>query len=202
MKKPSFIKSQDEKRMERRININQALNNIKQQIKKLEKDEQGFIEDARKAHREGLNEQYKLAFAALKRTEQKIKFLKQVHLNFKIAVREEEQMNAYNKFAEGVMNLSKSMEELFDSAQMEQVHSKFSQAMERAQSMEERMRLIVDSSSEVITEGLDVEDVDEQIADEDIEQLIKGEAAHEDEEAFDSEIEQGLEEIKQLRDKS
>lgn len=196
-----LFKSKEEQRMERRIKINQALNMIGTQIKRLERDERGFIADAQAALRDNLTTQYTLAFKALKRTEQKIIFLKQVYLNFKIAVREEEQMAAYNKFAEGVVDLSKSVEQLFKSTNLESVQRKFLQALERARTMEERMRIIIDSSSEAITEGLDVENVDVQIADDDIEKLIKGEAAREEGELFDTQIEEGLKEIERLKGK-
>jgi len=196
-----FFKSREEQLMERRVKINQVLNMIKAQIKRLERDERGFIADARAALRDNLTPQYKMAFAGLKRTEQKIIFLKQAYLNFKIALREEEQMGVYNEFSEGVLNLSKSVEQLFNSAKLEEAQAKFAQALERAKTMEERMRIIIDSSSEAITASLDVEDVEVPIADEDIEKLIKGEAVREEEEQFDAEIEEGLKEIEKLKGK-
>ena len=196
-----FFKSKEEQLMERRVKINQALNMIKTQIKRLDRDEQEFIADARAALRDNLTPQYKMAFAAVKRTEQKIIFLRQVYLNFKIALREEEQMGVYNKFAEGILNLSKSVEQLFNSAKLEKVQIKFAQALERAKTMEERMRVIIDSSSEAITAGLDVSDVEVPVSDEEIEKLIKGEAVREEDKLFDAEIEEGLKEIEKLKDK-
>lgn len=196
-----FFKSKEERLMERRVKINQALNMIKAQIKRLKRDEQEFIADARAALRDNLIPQYKMAFVALKRTEQKSTILKQVYLNFKIALREEEQMGAYNKFSEGMLNLSRSVEQLFNSAKLEKVQVEFAQALERAKSMEERIRVIIDSSSEAITAGLDVGDAEVPIADEDIEKLIKGEAVREEEGQFDAEIEEGLKEIEKLKGK-
>ncbi len=196
-----LFKSKEEKQMERRIKINQALNTIRGQIKKLKRDEQEFIADARSALRDGLTPQYKLAFAALKRTMRKVTFLKQVHLNFKIAVREEEQMAVYNKFGEGMKELTKSFEQLYNSTNLEKVQTQFTQALQKSQTMEERMRLIIDTSSEAITTGLDIEDADVQIPDADIEKLIKGEAVHEEEQLFDTEIEEGLKEIENLKSK-
>ena len=66
MKKLNLFKSKAEKERERRMAVNKAMNELEKRIKKLENQEQVYINAARTAMREALPEQIELAKKALK----------------------------------------------------------------------------------------------------------------------------------------
>lgn len=68
MKKPNLFKSKAEKERERRMAVNKAMNQLERRIKKLEDQEQVYINAAKVAMREALPEQIELAKKALKLT--------------------------------------------------------------------------------------------------------------------------------------
>ena len=196
------IKSREEKRLRHRMQVNQAMSIIKQHLDRLDHDRREFIADARMALQEGLAEQYKLAFGALKATMQKAIYLKQVYLELRVAARGEEQMHAYSKFCGAMGSLSKSMASLFKASNVVETQRNFTRAWEQATTLESQMHEFTRYFSHAVVSGTGLGESESELPDADIERLIRGEAKEQEEQelGLDREIEQGLEEIRQLRD--
>jgi len=192
-------KSKEERRIERKIRINQTLGSLQAQIRRLEKDEAEFKQDALTAKRSELPKQEQIAKRALRGTIAKRRMLQQVYLSFKVLAREEEQMATYNQFASGMDTLAKSIGGLARNTNLAKAQTDFAKSLARAKGAEERMRAFIDSSSEILTGDLFGEDLESDMTDEDLDRIILGEAREDEAKEFDVEIEKGLEEIGKLR---
>jgi len=189
----ALFKSKDERRIERNIQIQKTLGLFAGQIKKLKKQEDGYIAAGRQAKRVGAPQQLELAKKALKTTMAQRRRLDQQLLTLKIAVQMKEQTETHAEFAKALKGVSKTIADMFGSADMVKTQKDFELAMAKAQSMEQRVDLFLSSASgtmlgEPLGEG-------EIVTDEEIDKLVEAEAAHA-EQAADEEIDKGLKEIR------
>ena len=189
----ALFKSKDERRIERNIQIQKTLGLFAGQIKKLKKQEDAYIAAGRQAKRVGAPQQLELAKKALKTTMAQRRRLDQQLLTLKIAVQMKEQSETHAEFAKALKGVSKSIGDMFGSADMVKTQKDFELAMAKAQSMEQRVDLFLSSASgtmlgEPLGEG-------EIVTDEEIDKLVDAEAAHA-ERAADKEIDKGLKEIR------
>ena len=189
----ALFKSKEEKRIERNIQIQKTLGLFTGQIKKLKKLESGYIAAAREAKRAGAPQQCELAKKALKATMAQRRRLDHQMLTLKIAVQMKEQAETHAQFAGALKGVSKTIADMFGSADMVKTQKDFEMAMAKAQSMEQRVDLFLSSaSSNMFGEPMDEGEI---VTDAEIDNLIDAEAAHA-EQGIDSEIEQGLDEVR------
>ena len=189
----ALFKSKEEKRIERNIQIQKTLGLFTGQIKKLNKQESGYIAAAREAKRAGAPQQCELAKKALKATMAQRRRLDHQMLTLKIAVQMKEQAETHAQFAGALKGVSKTIADMFGSADMVKTQKDFEMAMAKAQSMEQRVDLFLSSaSSNMFGEPMDEGEI---VTDAEIDNLIDAEAAHA-EQGIDSEIEQGLDEVR------
>ncbi|MDP6381411.1 MAG: hypothetical protein QF662_08715, partial [Phycisphaerae bacterium] len=186
-------KSKDERRIERNIQIQKTLGLFTGQIKKLKKQEGAYIAAAQDARRARAPQQEEIAKKALKATLAQRRRLDQQLLTLKIAVQMKEQTETHAEFAKALKGVSKTIADMFGTADMVQTQKDFEMAMARAQSMEQRVDLFLSSASttmfgETIEEG-------EIVTDDEIDRLVAAEAAQA-EGAADAEIDKGLKEIR------
>ena len=189
----ALFKSKDERRIERNIQIQKTLGLFAGQIKKLKKQEDAYMAAGRQAKRVGAPQQLELAKKALKTTMAQRRRLDQQLLTLKIAVQMKEQTETHAEFAKALKGVSKTIGDMFGSADMVKTQKDFELAMAKAQSMEQRVDLFLSSASgtmlgEPLGEG-------EIVTDEEIDKLVEAEAAHA-ERAADEEIDKGLKEIR------
>jgi len=189
----ALFKSKDERRIERSIQIQKTLGMFSGQIKKLKKQEVGYVAAGREARRVGAPQQLELAKSALKATMAQRRRLDQQLLTLKIAVQMKEQVEAHADFAKAMRGVSKTIGDMFKTADMVQTQKDFEMAMAKAQSMEQRVDLFLSSAStSMFGESIDAEEI---VTDGEIDRLIDAEAAAA-EKGADAEIDRGLKEIR------
>lgn len=188
----ALFKSKEEKRIERNIQIQKTLGLFTGQIKKLKKQEDVYIAAGREARRVGAPQQLELAKKALKTTMAQRRRLDQQLLTLKIAVQMKEQSETHAEFAKALTGVSKTIADMFGSADLVKTQKDFEMAMARAQSMEQRVDLFLSSASG----GMFGESVDggEIVSDDEIDRLVEAEAAQAERSA-DMEIDKGLKAI-------
>lgn len=188
----ALFKSKDERRIERNIQVQKTLGLFIRQIKALRKQEAGYVQAAREARRAGAPQQEELAKKALKATLGQRRRLDQQLLTLKIAVQMKEQTETHAEFAKALRGVSKTIADMFGTADMVQTQKDFETAMTKAQSMAQRVDLFLSSASgTMFGEPLGEEDI---VTDDEIDRLVDAEAARA-EGAADAEIDQGLKEI-------
>ncbi len=189
-----LFKSKEERRIERNIQIQKTLGMFDSQIKKLKKQEAGYLKSAREAKSAGALQQCELAKKALKATMSQRRRLDHQKLTLKIATQMKEQAEAHGQFAKALTGVSKTIADLFKADDMVKTQKDFEMAMGKAQSMEQRIDLFLSSASGSML-GEPAEEDGAAVSDEEIEGLIDSEAAQA-EQSVDKEIEEGLDEIK------
>jgi hypothetical protein len=187
-----LFKSKEERRIERNIQIQKTMGLFTNQIKKLKKQEEGYIEAAREARRVKATQQLELAKKALKQTLAQRRRLQHQLLTLKVAAQMKEQAETHAEFAKALQSVSKTISSMFGTADMAKTQKDFEMAMAKAQNMQQRVDLFLSSSSTtMLGEPVETEEV---VSDEEIDGLIESEAA-ETEEGMDEEIDRGLKEI-------
>ncbi|MFP3953427.1 MAG: hypothetical protein ACLFVS_04800 [Candidatus Acetothermia bacterium] len=195
------FKSEQEKEIERKVQYKQQLNSMDRQIRNLEKQEEELINEARKALSEDLKESYQTLKSELKNIVRKIRMFKTCRTQFKVLLIEKDSMKAYQKFGTAVEDLSSIMAKYFDPSNIGKAMVSFEESMVKAEQQEEQIKAFIDSSTDAISGLANVDGEDVDVTDDYIDDLIKGEAAHEEEGNFDKEIEDALSEIDSLKDK-
>ena len=185
-------KSKDEKRIERNIQVQKTLGLFAGQIRKLRQQELAYLAAARQARQVQAPQQLELARKALKHTMAQRRRLDQQLLALKIASQMKEQAETHAEFAKALRSVSKTIAEMFGSADMVQTQKDFELAMAKAQSMEQRVDLFLSSASGTMFGEATVEA--EAVTDGEIDRLIETEAVQA-EQAADEEIAKGLKEI-------
>ncbi len=193
-----LFKSKLERRIEWNLQLQKTLGMFTTQIRKLRKQEEGYIKSAREAARLGAEQQLGLAKKALKTTLAQRRRLEQQMLTLRIAAQMKEQAEAHAQFAKGLTAVSKAIASAFGSTDLTRAQKEFELAMARAQNMEQRVDLFLSSSSEtMLGEAADPELA---VNDDEIDRLVADEAAAAEADGArgtgaDAEIDAGLEAI-------
>lgn len=189
-----LFKSKEERRIERDMAIRRGINAIKRNIRELEKNEKEYIKKAKRAKQINSPEQFEFLKKTLKRTACQKKLLERQLLNIETAYQIKNQAEANMEFCRAMNAVSMSIADMFSSTDMTQTLKGFEQAMQKAQTMEERMELFLDMS----TESMFANDgaFENLISDEEIEQMIEDEVAFEESEQLDARIQNELQQIR------
>ena len=189
----ALFKSKEQRRIERDIQVRQGIQQIKRQVKSLEKNEAGYLEKARRAKQMGSNDQLALLRQAVKRAISSRMMLERQLLNIETAAQMKNQAETFGAFAKSMNAVSAAISEVFGSMDLAKTQMDFEKAMVQAESMEQRMSVFLDMSTESIG-NLDTVDEGLTVSDDEIDRLLDAEAAHESR-AMDDEIADGLKEI-------
>lgn len=185
-----LFKSKEERRIERDLEIRKGVASIKKNIKDLEKNERDYLKKARRAKSLGAKQQYDFLKNTLKRTATQRQLMERQLLNIETALQIKNQAAAHAQFAQAMNALSQSISESFGATDFMKTQKEFEKAMTKAETMEERMEMFLDISSESL---LNTEPREELVSDSDIEALINAEES--EALGMDEEISKGLEEI-------
>jgi hypothetical protein len=188
----ALFKSKEERRIERSLAVRKTLGLFANQIKKLKQQEDGYIASAKASLRSGASAQLVLAKKALKATMLQRRRLDHQMLTLKIAAQMKDQAEMHGKFASALSAVFKTIGELFSSVDMTATQREFEVAMAKAQSMEERVDLFLETSNECVFG--EVGETGELVTDQEIDKLIDVESAG-GEAAVDSEIDSRLKAI-------
>ena len=185
-----LFKSKEEKRIEWTIEVRKGLARIKRQVKNLEKNERAYIEKAKRAKGMGADDQFEFLKKTLKKTAVQRRMLERQLLNLETAAQIKDQVEANASFAQSMNAVSKAISQQFASVNLTKTQAQFEKAMAQAETMEERISLFMDMSSESMLgyEG----DAEELVADSEIDRMLTEEAAGEESAAQDAEIAAGL----------
>ena len=188
-----LFKSKEDRRIERNLQIQKTMGLFTSRIKKLRREEKGYISAAQEAKRMGAAQQLELAKRAIKETLAQRRRLDHQLLTLKIAMQMKEQAESQASFAVALQNVSKTIAAMFKATDVVKVQKEFEIAMAKARSVEERVDLFLSSATTTMFgESLDADEI---VTDTEIDNLIDSEAAA-SESSMDAEIEAGLDQIK------
>ncbi|MCE9584345.1 MAG: hypothetical protein K8T20_17800 [Planctomycetes bacterium] len=190
-----IFKSKEEKRMDRDLEVRKGMNAIRRNLKDMDKHTKEFIDKAKKAKRIGDNEQLKFIKSALKKTALSKKLRERQLLSLETAMQIKNQAESDGEFAHAMLEVSKSISEVYGATDLAKTQKNFEKAMMQAETLQDRMQLVVESMSESLSAS--DEDAEKILSDKDIDRMIDDEAVHEEKGELDKEIEKGLKEIEE-----
>lgn len=189
-----LFKSREERRIERNIEIRKGMNAIRRQISSLEKHEREYLQKAKRAKSLGSMPQLNFLKQTLKKTMSQRVLMERQLLNIETACQIKDQAEAHGQFAKSMNAISQAIGEMFRQTDLARTQVEFEKAMARAHSMEERMDLFLEISSQSML-GAEGEPSGELVTDEQIDNMISEEIAHEEGAQIDGEIAEGMKEI-------
>lgn len=188
-----IFKSREEKRIERDLEVRKGIASIKRNLKDMDKHTKEYIDKARKAKRIGDNDQLKFIKSALKKTALSKKMRERQLLSLETAMQIKNQAESDGEFARAMMEVSKSISEVYGSTDLAKTQKNFERAMMQAETLQDRMQIVVESMSDTLSTS--DEEAEKILSDKDIDRMIDDEAVHEEKGELDKEIEKGLKEI-------
>ncbi|NUN49158.1 MAG: hypothetical protein HUU15_10060 [Candidatus Brocadiae bacterium] len=190
-----IFKSREEKRIERDLEVRKGINSIKRNLKDLDKHSKEYIDKAKKAKRIGDTQQVNFIKSALKKTALSKKLRERQLLSLETALQIKNQAESDGEFAKAMMEVSKSISEVYGSTDLAKTQRNFEKALLQAETLQDRMQIFVEMTSESLSSS--DEEAEKILSDKDIDRMIDEEAAHEEKGALDGEISKGLKEIEE-----
>jgi hypothetical protein len=188
-----IFKSKEDKRIERDLEVRKGIHSIKRNLKDMDKHTREYIEKARKAKKMGDDAQLKFIKSALKKTALSKKLRERQLLSLETALQIKNQAESDGEFAKAMMEVSKSISEVYGATDLARTQRNFEKALMQAETLQDRMQIFVEMTSDSI-ESSD-EEAEKILSDKDIDRMIeKGDAAVLDRD-FDRELKE-LEEEK------
>ncbi|MHC4839668.1 MAG: hypothetical protein ACYTDT_01755 [Planctomycetota bacterium] len=166
-----IFKSKEERRIERDMEIKKGIQRIRRQLKELGKSEEDWLEKARKAGRLGANDQLAFIRKSLKATTAQRRMLERQLLTIEAAFQMKNQTESFAIFAESMGVVSKSINEVYKTTDLESTQKNFEHAMGQAESMSQRMDLFLDMTNDSLFEA-DSTTGETLVSDEEIDQMI------------------------------
>ncbi len=166
-----LFKSKEERRMQRDMEIKRGIGKIRRQIQNLVKNEQEWLDKAKRAKELGSEEQLAFMRKTLKATTFQRRMLERQLLTVESAKQMKDQAESYKAFAESMNAVSQSIAETYGSTDLERTQLDFERAIQQADSMAQRMDIFLDMSKDSLftTESGMGEEL---ISDHEIDQMI------------------------------
>jgi hypothetical protein len=190
-----LFKSKEERRIERDIQVRQGVAQIRKQIKDLERNEKEFLDKARRARRIGSGEQLAFLKKAIRQTIAQRMGMERQLLAIETAAQVKNQAESFAAFAKSMNAVSRSISEVFGAVDMAKTQHDFESAMTKAHTLEERMNVFLDMTSDTVMSGM-AED-QEVISDEELDRLLESEQAKPE---MDADVARELERIERELD--
>src|SRR5688572_29033366 len=166
-----IFKSKDERRIARDMEIKKGIQRIRRQMKELSKSEEEWLEKARAAARIKAADQLGYIRKSLKATTFQRRMLERQLLTIEAAYQMKNQAESFSIFAESMGVVSKSINEVYKTTDLEATQKNFEHAMMQADTMSQRMDLFLDMSKESLFETDSVAG-EQLVTDEEIDQMI------------------------------
>ncbi|MCA8913375.1 MAG: hypothetical protein KDB82_16875 [Planctomycetes bacterium] len=166
-----IFKSKEERRIARDMEIKKGIQRIRRQMKELQKSEEEWLEKARHAARIGANEQLAFVRKSLKATTFQRRMLERQLLTIEAAFQMKNQAESFAVFAESMGVVSKSINEVYKTTDLEATQKNFEHAMMQADTMSQRMDLFLDMSKDSLFET-DSVGGEQLVTDDEIDQMI------------------------------
>jgi hypothetical protein len=166
-----IFKSKEERRIARDMEIKKGIQRIRRQIKELGKSEEEWLEKARQAARIKANDQLAFVRKSLKATTFQRRMLERQLLTIEAAYQMKNQAESFSIFAESMGVVSKSINEVYKTTDLEATQKNFEHAMMQAETMSQRMDLFLDMSKDSLFETDSVAG-EQLVTDDEIDQMI------------------------------
>ncbi len=166
-----IFKSKEERRIARDMEIKKGIQRMKRQIRELGKSEEEWLEKARRASRIGAGDQLAFIRKSLKATTAQRRMLERQMLTIEAAYQMKNQAESYAVFAESMGVVSKSINEVYKTTDLENTQRNFENAMMQAETMGQRMDLFLDMTKDSLFEQ-DSSTGEQLVTDEEIDQMI------------------------------
>jgi hypothetical protein len=147
-----IFKSKEERRIARDMEIRKGIQRMKRQLKELGKSEEEWLEKARRASRMGAGDQLAFIRRSLKATTAQRRMLERQMLTIEAAFQMKNQAESFAVFAESMGVVSKSINEVYKTTDLESTQRNFEQAMMQAETMGQRMDLFLDMTKDSLFE--------------------------------------------------
>lgn len=165
-----IFKSKEERRIARDMEI-KGIQRIRRQIKELGKSEEEWLEKARQAARIKAADQLAFVRKSLKATTFQRRMLERQLLTIEAAYQMKNQAESFSTFAESMGVVSKSINEVYKTTDLEATQKNFEHAMMQAETMSQRMDLFLDMTKDSLFETDSVAG-EQLVSDEEIDQMI------------------------------
>src|SRR5688500_1908515 len=171
-----LFKSKDERRIEREMKIRGGLRAIEKSIRQQEKFSEDFIKNARRARQIGDEQQYQFVRGALKKTAAVKKMLERQLLGIKNAMLIQQQAAASQQFAESMALMARELGRVFGEMDLTKMQAQWEKADAQAGSMEERMKVFLDSMEQSASSSSSMTGAREElVTDDKIDRMINAE---------------------------
>ncbi len=187
-----LFKSKEERRLERDMQIRRGLNQLKRQIKQLEKSETDWLKKAKRAKSLGDRTQLQVLKANLKRTTILRRVNERKILLLETMIQQKGEAESIVTFANAVSDVARAVGEAYQGVNFAEVYKNCEMSVVKAQDMQQQMDDLISSNLENLETVVSSEDV---VSDDEIDKLIDLEVAHDESKEIDNEIDQGLTEI-------
>jgi hypothetical protein len=147
-----IFKSKEERRIKRDMEIKRGIQRMKRQIRELTKSEEEWLEKARKAARMQAGDQLAFIRKSLKATTAQRRMLERQMLTIEAAYQMKNQAESFATFAESMGVVSKSINEIYKTTDLESTQRNFEHAMMQAETMGQRMDLFLDMTKDSLFE--------------------------------------------------
>jgi len=166
-----FFKSKDERRIEREMEIRKGIQRMKKHIVDLTKSEEDWLTKAKRAKQMKDKDALEVIRKQLKQVVGMRRSIERQLLMLEVVKQIKDQAETQVSFAESLQSVSASIASAYGSVNLEQTQGNFERAMSQAQSMSQRMDLLLDMSKDsmFMTEGGSTEQV---ITDEEIDKML------------------------------
>ena len=166
-----IFKSKEERRIARDMEIKKGIARIKRQLKELGKSEEEWLEKARRAGRMGAGDQLAFIRKSLKATTSQRRMIERQLLTIEAAFQMKNQTESFAVFAESMGVVSRSINEVYKTTDLEATQKNFEHAMSQAETMSQRMDLFLDMSKDSLFESESASG-EEYVSDSEIDEMI------------------------------
>lgn len=174
-----LFKSEEERRMERDLEIRQGLKKVQRQIRALERDEKAFITKAKRAKQLGDRTQLSFIKANLKRTAATRRAMERQLLNMETFNQLKNQAEAQADFARGLSLVSKSISQAYGSVDLPQIQKDCEKAIGQYEGMQQMMEMFMEQQADSMM-NLEGSQEDELVSDVEIDRLIDDQIVEEE----------------------
>ncbi len=188
-----WFKSEDEKRLEREIEMKRTIAQIKKNIREQQQFTQSYIDQAKRAKRIGDLATLQQLKSLIKKTATVVKMRERQLLSLEMTLQIKKQAESDSEFAKAMSTFAQSIAAVYKSVDYVQVAKQTEEAFQRANTIQERMQLMLDMTQDSINTNM--ESSEDLVSDKDIDKMIDEQVMAEEGQKLDAEISKGIKQI-------
>ena len=188
-----WFKSDDEKRLEREIEMKRTIAQIKKNIREQNEFTKSYVEQAKRAKRIGDLQTLTQLKSLVKKTATVVKMRERQLLSLEMTLQIKKQAESDSEFAKAMSTFAQSIAAVYKSVDYVQVAKQTEEAFQRANTIQERMQLMLDMTQDSINTNM--EGSEDLVSDKDIDKMIDEQVMAEEGQKLDAEISKGIKQI-------